>query len=280
MFYLLICFTQMKILLNNNDLNEALVNVSNLGFVPTMGSLHKGHISLIKFSKKLCKKTLVSIFVNPTQFNNKRDFINYPRDNNKDLFILKKLKVNFVYLPTHDQIYHSKRLRKIKISNNDKILCAKFRKGHFEGVLDVMDRLTKIIKPKKIFMGEKDYQQLFLVKKFIKKKHNSNVIACKTVRNSNKLALSSRNILLNSQELKVASKIAQNLSYFKKKLKKIKDIQNLLNEKKNELNNTFNVRVEYLELRNSINLKKANKIKNSRIFISYYLNKVRLIDNY
>ena len=280
MFYLLICFTQMKILLNNNDLNEALVNVSNLGFVPTMGSLHKGHISLIKFSKKLCKKTLVSIFVNPTQFNNKRDFINYPRDNNKDLFILKKLKVNFVYLPTHDQIYHSKRLRKIKISNNDKILCAKFRKGHFEGVLDVMDRLTKIIKPKKIFMGEKDYQQLILVKKFIKKKHNSNVIACKTVRNSNKLALSSRNILLNSQELKVASKIAQNLSYFKKKLKKIKDIQNLLNEKKNELNNTFNVRVEYLELRNSINLKKANKIKNSRIFISYYLNKVRLIDNY
>ena len=270
----------MKILLNNNDLNEALVNVSNLGFVPTMGSLHKGHISLIKFSKKLCKKTLVSIFVNPTQFNNKRDFINYPRDNNKDLFILKKLKVNFVYLPTHDQIYHSKRLRKIKISNNDKILCAKFRKGHFEGVLDVMDRLTKIIKPKKIFMGEKDYQQLILVKKFIKKKHNSNVIACKTVRNSNKLALSSRNILLNSQELKVASKIAQNLSYFKKKLKKIKDIQNLLNEKKNELNNTFNVRVEYLELRNSINLKKANKIKNSRIFISYYLNKVRLIDNY
>ena len=143
-----------------------------------------------------------------------------------------------------------------------------------------MDRLTKLIKPKKIFMGEKDYQQLFLVKRFIKKKHNSNVIACKTVRNSNKLALSSRNILLNSQELKVASKIAQNLSYFKKKLKKIKDIQNLLNEKKNELNNTFNVRVEYLELRNSINLKKANKIKNSRIFISYYLNKVRLIDNY
>ena len=280
MFYLLKSFIQMKILLNNNDLNEALVNVSNLGFVPTMGSLHKGHISLIKFSKKLCKKTLVSIFVNPTQFNNKRDFINYPRDNNKDLFILKKLKVNFVYLPTHDQIYHSKRLRKIKISNNDKILCAKFRKGHFEGVLDVMDRLTKIIKPKKIFMGEKDYQQLILVKKFIKKKHNSNVIACKTVRNSNKLALSSRNILLNSQELKVASKIAQNLSYFKKKLKKIKDIQNLLNEKKNELNNTFNVRVEYLELRNSINLKKANKIKNSRIFISYYLNKVRLIDNY
>ena len=88
----------MKILLNNNDLNEALENVSNLGFVPTMGSLHKGHISLIKQSKKKCNKTIVSIFVNPKQFNNKNDFKKYPRNRKKDLSILKRLKVNYVYL--------------------------------------------------------------------------------------------------------------------------------------------------------------------------------------
>ena len=270
----------MKILLNNNDLNEALVNVSNLGFVPTMGSLHKGHISLIKFSKKLCKKTLVSIFVNPTQFNNKTDFINYPRDNNKYLLILKKLKVNFVYLPTSDQIYHSKRLRKIKISNNDKILCAKFRKGHFEGVLDVMDRLTKIIKPKKIFMGEKDFQQLYLVKKYIRNKYRFRIVSCKTIRDKNKLVLSSRNVLLNKFELIKAGKLTQNLLSFKKKIIKRKDINNFLILKKMELEKLYNIKVEYLELRNTINLRKTYNLQNSKIFIAYYLKKIRLIDNF
>ena len=159
----------MKTLLNNDDLNEALNNVSNLGFVPTMGSLHQGHISLIKRSKKECKKTIVSIFVNPTQFNNKSDYLKYPRNKKKDLSMLRKLNVDFVFLPKKKDIYNSK--RKIKILKKDKILCAKYRKGHFEGVIDVMDRLTKMIKPKKIFMGEKDFQQLYLVKNYLKKKN-------------------------------------------------------------------------------------------------------------
>ena len=99
----------MKILLNKNDLNEALNRVTDLGFVPTMGSLHKGHISLIKKSKNKCKKTIVSIFVNPTQFNNKRDYSKYPRDRKKDLKILKKLKVDYVFLPNEKDIYNFKR---------------------------------------------------------------------------------------------------------------------------------------------------------------------------
>ena len=160
----------MKILLNNNDLNEALNNVSKLGFVPTMGSFHKGHISLIKKSKKECNKTIVSIFVNPNQFNNRKDFEKYPRNIKKDISILKNLKVNFVYLPSKKHVYHSKRSSKIKLNKKDQILCAKFRKGHFEGVIDVMDRLTNLIKPWKIYMGEKDMQQLHLVKNYIKKK--------------------------------------------------------------------------------------------------------------
>ena len=159
----------MKILLNNSDLNEALYDVSNLGFVPTMGSLHKGHISLIKKSLKDCKKTIVSIFVNPTQFNNKSDFKNYPRNNKKDISILKRLNINFLYIPKVKDVYYLKRKPLIKLKKKDKILCAKFRKGHFEGVIDVMDRLTKIINPQKIYLGEKDFQQLYLVDKYISK---------------------------------------------------------------------------------------------------------------
>jgi len=208
----------MKILFTNNDLNEALFDSANIGFIPTMGSLHKGHISLIKKSFINCNKTIVSIFVNPTQFNNKNDFKNYPRNINKDLKILKKLKVDFVFAPNKKEIYNSKNKIKIHLSKKDKILCAKYRKGHFEGVIDVMTRLTKIVKPSKIFMGEKDFQQLFLVKKYIENNFKSKVILCKTIRDKNNLALSSRNLLLNKKDQEKAGNISKDLIIFKKKI--------------------------------------------------------------
>jgi len=208
----------MKILLRNNDLNEALSGISNIGFVPTMGSLHKGHISLIRKSLNNCKKTVVSIFINPTQFNNKKDYKRYPRNLKKDLKILKRLKVDFVYTPNKKQVYNSKNKIKIYLSKKDKILCAKYRKGHFEGVIDVMTRLTKIVKPSKIFMGEKDFQQLILVKKYIEKNFKSKIVLCKTIRDKNKLALSSRNLLLSNKNLIKAGKIAKEIIVFKKKI--------------------------------------------------------------
>jgi len=269
----------MKILLNNNDLIEALYKASNLGFVPTMGGLHKGHISLIKRSLKECSKTIVSIFINPTQFNDKNDYKKYPRNSKRDLSILKKLKVDYVYLPTINDIYLHKRLSKIKLNKKDRILCAKYRKGHFEGVIDVMDRLTKLIKPKKIYMGEKDYQQLFLVKKFLKKRHNSRVIQCKTIRDKNKIALSSRNVLLNKRNFLKASKLIQDLIQLKKKLNKKNNISKILLLNKKKLSKVYNCKVEYLELRNINNFKLSNKLKNSKLFIAFYLNKIRLIDN-
>ena len=270
----------MKILLNNNDLNEALNNVSNLGFVPTMGSLHKGHISLVKKSKKQCSKTIVSIYVNPKQFNSKKDFKSYPRNSKKDLSILKKLKVNFVYLPRTQDIYGSKNGTKIRLNNKDRIMCAKFRKGHFEGVIDVMNRLTKIIKPKKIFMGEKDYQQLYFVRKYIEKKYKTKIIGCKTIRNKQKLALSSRNILLKKNQLIKAEQFTQRIIAFKKNIKKIRVSTQVINRKKSELSKLFKIKIQYLELRNVINLKLSNKIKNSKIFVAFFIGKVRLIDNF
>ena len=222
----------------------------------------------------------MSIFVNPKQFNNKNDFKKYPRNKKKDLSILKKLRVDYVYLPSVKDIYRPKRLRKIRISKKDKILCAKYRKGHFEGVIDVMERLIRSIKPQKIFMGEKDYQQLFLLKKYLKK-DSSKIIKCKTIRDKNKLALSSRNLLLQKNERNLASKLIINIMNLKRKLNiQKKNIGRSLIKAKNEMNKLKNVKIEYLELRNTKNFKISNKLKDSKIFISYYINNIRLIDNF
>ena len=270
----------MKILLNNTSLLESLRPFNDIGFVPTMGGIHKGHLSLINKSNKLCKKTIVSIFVNPKQFNNKKDLKSYPRNLKKDLKILKKnKKIDFVYLPKFKDIYKNKNKPKIKIPKTDKILCAKFRKGHFEGVLDVMNNLTKIINPKKIFMGEKDFQQLYLVKKLLERKYDTKVIPCKTIRDKNKVALSSRNSLLNKSNLNIAANIYKNLKKIKKNIKNKKNISKFLKSKKRELISNFKIKIDYLELRDEKSLKISRTNEDSRLFIAYYLNNVRLIDN-
>jgi len=280
MFYLLIILIQMKILLHNQILNKELRRFNDIGFVPTMGGIHKGHISLIRKSKKNCKKTIVSIFINPKQFNNKKDFKTYPNNIKKDLSILRKINgVDFVYIPKFNDIYNSKRKSKIIINKKDKILCAKYRNGHFEGVIDVMDRLTNIIKPKKIFMGKKDFQQLFLVKNYIEKKYKTKVVGCKTIRDKNKLALSSRNFLLNNDSLNIATKISKILFSIKNKIKKENNINKFLSKIGKDLEKKFKIKIEYLEHRYELNLKLSNKPHKSKIFLSYYLNGVRLIDN-
>ena len=281
MFYLLNILIQMKILLNNHTLNSKLRPFDDIGFIPTMGGIHEGHLSLIKRSKKLCKKTLVSIFVNPKQFNNKKDFKTYPSNIKDDLKILRKIKgIDFVYIPKFKDIYNSKKKSIITIKKKDKILCAKFRKGHFEGVLDVMDRLTNLIKPNRIFMGKKDYQQLFLVKRFIENKYSTKIIGCKTIRNKNKLALSSRNYLLDKDDLVIAGKLSEEFSLLKRKIKNKKNINKFLTEEKRNIQKIFNVKIEYLELRNEKNLLLSNKSSQSKIFVSYYFKNIRFIDNF
>ena len=270
----------MKVLRNIDVLKKAINSNSNLGFVPTMGGIHKGHISLVKASKKKCKKTIVSIYVNPTQFNNKKDFLRYPRDLNKDLEKLKRLNVDFVFLPSTEEIYNKKRLTKIRLTNSQKILCAKFRKGHFEGVLDIMERFVKIITPKFIFMGKKDFQQLFLVKNFIEAKYKSKIYPCKTIRDKNYVALSSRNYLLSKKNLQKAGLISKVLKNAKSSLKENYLINNYLNIIKKKLIKKFKIKIEYLEFRNKNNLNKPKNMTNNKLFVSYYINKVRLIDNF
>ena len=271
----------MKIILNNRDLSKTLGPFNDIGFVPTMGGIHEGHISLIKRSIKTNKKTIVSIFINPKQFNNVKDFNSYPANIKKDLAILKKIKkLDFVYIPRFKDVYENKRTSKIKIEKKYRILCAKYRKGHFEGVLDVMNRLTKLIKPKKIFMGKKDFQQLFLVKNFIENKFNTKVIGCKTIRNKNKLALSSRNLLLKQKELDDVEKISKNFLNIKNRIKYTKNINRFLKKTKKDLERFFNIKIEYLENRDVKNLSISNKYHGSRIFLAYYYKDIRLIDNF
>jgi pantoate--beta-alanine ligase len=281
MFYLLNILIQMKIILNNTDLSKTLGPFNDIGFVPTMGGIHKGHISLIKRSIKSNKKTIVSIFINPKQFNSVKDFNSYPANIKKDLAILKKIKkLDFVYIPRFKDVYENKKISKIKIEKKYRILCAKYRKGHFEGVLDVMNRLTKLIKPNKIFMGKKDFQQLFLVKKFIENKFNTKVIGCKTIRSKNKLALSSRNFLFKQHELNDVEKISKNFLNLKNKIKYTKNINQFLQKIKKDFERFFDIKIEYLENRDINDLSISNEYHKSKIFLAYYYKSVRLIDNF
>ena len=269
----------MKLIKQLTDLNKAINKEKGLGFVPTMGGLHKGHEFLIKTSQNRCKKTLVSIFVNPTQFNNNEDYKSYPINLDNDLKILKKLKVDFVYIPSVDQIY-KKKSSKIILKKSQKILCAKLRKGHFEGVIDVLNRFVKLIYPKIIFMGEKDYQQFFLVKKYIEKKYKTKVHSCKTIRDSNNVALSSRNSLLNKTNFKIATLITYELFKLKLRIKNNKkDSKNLIKTFKKKVKK-FNIKIDYLECRNLLNLSSDINKKKYRLFVAYFLDNVRLIDNF
>ena len=278
----------MKLIRQITDLNKAIRNENDLGFVPTMGTLHKGHEFLIRTSKKKCKKVLVSIFINPTQFNNKEDYKTYPRNLDTDIKILRKLKVNYVYLPTINQIYNGKRLSKITLKKSQKILCAKYRKGHFEGVLNVLNRFIKLISPKIMFMGEKDYQQYFLTKDYITKRYKTKIHLCKTIRSSNSMALSSRNVLLNSANTITAGLISRKLIKLKRSLHNqnklcninSKKFKKLINETKINLIEKFNIEIEYLECRNLETFTSNIHNKPFKLFICYYLNKIRLIDNF
>ena len=278
----------MKLIKQITDLNKAIKGINELGFVPTMGGLHKGHEFLIKTSKKRCKKTLVSIFVNPTQFNNTADYKNYPKNLDVDLKLLKKLKVDFVFLPTVKQIYKNKKFPIISLKKSQKILCAKFRKGHFEGVLNVLSRFVKLLSPKIIFMGEKDYQQYLLVKDYISKKYKAQIFPCKTIRSSNGAALSSRNKLLSKADFKTSGLIANKLIKLKKTINSRNYFDNieskknraLIQREKINLIKKFNIKIEYLECRNLINLTNNLQNKPFKLFVAYYLNNVRLIDNF
>jgi pantoate--beta-alanine ligase len=243
-----------------------------------MGTIHQGHISLIKKCISQCEKTIVSIFINKPQFNKKSDFRKYPRLLKKDISILKKFKVDYLYLPSVNQIYPNGRNKNIKISSFRKKLCGKFRPGHFEAVVDVIDRFIEIIKPRNIYFGEKDMQQLKIIEHFVKKNHSkTKVIGCKTIRDKNGVALSSRNFLLSIKENQIASKIYKLINDNKQNL--IKKKLSLVSIKRKIF--MLGVRkIDYVKILDINKLTKPYKRNNKyKIFVAYYLGSTRLIDN-
>ena len=270
----------MKIFKNKEELKREIGNKKSISFVPTMGGLHKGHISLIKTAKKYRNETLVSIYVNPRQFNNKEDYKKYPSNLAKDLKILKKLKVNYLYLPTYKDLFKFKPSHRIYLHKFVKKLCGKYRKNHFKGVLDVINRFLEIIRPKYLFLGLKDFQQLTLIQKHtLKNKILTKIISCKTVREPSGVACSSRNFNLSKNQMKIAKNVYSYLIKIKKKTKNNLRLFNSALFKKDLMKIGVN-KIDYLEIIDKKTLEKPKKNDVSfNIFIAYYLNKVRLIDN-
>ena len=219
--------------------------------------------------------------VNPRQFDNKKDFFAYPKSFKKDKAILERLKVTYLYKPSYSDIYNFKTKNKIFLHPFSKKLCGKFRVNHFYGVVDVVNRFIEIIKPKKIFLGNKDFQQLFLVKKHIQKNGiNTKVISCRTIRNKKFIAYSSRLKRLKKYENKKLVEIITILNDYKKKLIR-KRIRHNFNYIKNKLLSAGAKKVDYVEIINLKSLKKPKVFGNNcNLFFAFYIKNVRFIDNF
>ena len=254
-------------------------NVS-IGFVPTMGALHQGHLSLIQAAQKECKQVVVSIFVNELQFGPNEDFKEYPRTLKKDISQLKAKNVTVLFLPNKDEIYPKKSFLKIEENNISKKLEGKSRPNFFSGILIVVVKLFNLVQPQYVYFGEKDIQQLYVVKQMIVDFNFSIVLrSCPTIREKTGLAMSSRNKYLTDGDKKEASILYQALMMGKSLWAK-ETIANIEKQMLLMLNNK-NISVDYLKI---INLNTFEKPINNQdlpiaLIGAIYYNKVRLIDN-
>lgn len=256
-----------------------------IGLVPTMGCLHEGHLSLIDKANNFSDIVVVTIFVNPTQFNNKEDFIKYPRNIENDLRKLENKKVDYVFIPKAEEIYPEASLIDVSIKNLSESLCGIDRVGHFNGVCLVLIKFFNVISPDFAVFGEKDFQQLLIVKRLVFDLcFPIKIISQETFRCKSGLAMSSRNERLNDKQLEIAAGIYQILNNIRNKIEDDNGINiiNLLSDSKIELLRLGFDKVDYLEIRDEKNL---NLITNydlnikSRVFFAGYIENVRLIDN-
>ena len=269
------------------DISNYIVNYKKtsgkIGFIPTMGALHKGHISLIEASKKTDTLTICSIFVNPTQFNNTADFEKYPVTIEKDIDLLEKAGCNVLFLPSVEEIYpaDSSTTLPYELGFIETVLDGKYRPGHFQGVCNVVQRLLDIVQPNTIYLGQKDYQQCMVIKKLTELIQSpTQIIVCPTLRESDGLAMSSRNMRLTSVERIKAIRISEVLLFIKQEIKpgNLQDLkQRCINYLTNEGYN-----VDYVEIADATNLTLLQNWDGKTklvALVAAFLNEVRLIDN-
>ena len=274
----------MKILENKRELDELLAKIrtkgTKIGLIPTMGSIHNGHLSLVENSMKENFFSITSIFVNPTQFNDLKDFKKYPQNKKQDIEKLNTVKCDAVFFPQIEELYPEGIKRKKTISKYRDILCDKFRPGHFDGVTTVVKSLFDIVTPDAVFFGEKDFQQLKIIKELIKKNNLPiQLIDCPSVRSKNGMSLSSRYNNFNTNQEILFNQISLKINDCVNLLKKQININNLKNLYQ-YLEEDKKIKVDYLEVRDDDELLLTQKNKNARLFISFYIEDIRIIDNF
>ena len=260
-------------------------NGKRTGFAPTMGALHAGHISLVEYSKMENDITVSSIFINPSQFNDPKDFEKYPVTIERDIEMLEAAGCDLLFIPSVQEIYPSgfNHTKKYELGFLETVLEGKYRPGHYQGVCMVMERLLKIVMPDNLYLGQKDYQQCMVIKKLIEMiglDKIINVNICPTLREADGLAMSSRNMRLNKEERESAATIFKALSLIKSNagFKNIElleqDAKKVLEEKK--------FKVDYVEIANADNLEEIKNWDGKKKMVALtaaYLNDIRLIDN-
>lgn len=256
---------------------------ASVGLVPTMGALHKGHIALIEACQKENDLTVCSIYVNPAQFNNTQDLINYPRDLEKDAELLKQAGCNVLFCPSDDQMYSRNRNITFNFGPLEAILEGRYRPGHFSGVALVVGKLFNIVAPDKAYFGQKDWQQLVIIRQLREElKFDLDLRSVPTIREKDGLAMSSRNLRLNEAERIRATVFYKALQEAKKllssgqKVEKVKAVVKEMTEQQQD------VKLEYFEIAESDNLILINTIEGAKspiLCVAGYVGNVRLIDN-
>ena len=253
-----------------------------IAFVPTMGFLHGAHLALVKKAKELGDKTVVSIFVNPLQFGPKEDFREYPRDLERDLALLEKEKVDAVFIPETEEMYPPDFQTYVEVTKLTTGLCGAFRPGHFKGVTTVVLKLFNIVNPDIAIFGEKDYQQLQVIKQMIKDLNlDIEIVAHPTVREKDGLAMSSRNIYLSSAERESATSLYKALLLAQKLVKEgERDSQKIKEEMEKFIHSFPFTKVQYIEFVDPQTLDPIDKINKPVLCaLAVYVGKARLIDN-
>lgn len=253
-----------------------------IGFVPTMGALHLGHISLINRALSKCDVVICSLFVNPTQFNDPKDLEKYPRTEKEDIELLEKAGCHFVFIPSVEEVYPSHIIKKnFDFSPLDSVMEGRFRPGHFNGVGMVVNRFFEIIQPNKAYFGLKDYQQFCIIKSLVKQTNNSvEIIGVDTMREKDGLAMSSRNQLLSVEARNEAPFLHQLLQKIKAKYAQ-HSIEELKKTFEEELAGNNHFKLDYFEIADGETLTPLteNNSKNPRAFVAAFIDNIRLIDN-
>lgn len=255
----------------------------SIGFVPTMGALHEGHESLIKRAVEENDKVIVSVFVNPTQFGPNEDFESYPRDINKDLAICKNAGASLVFNPEPSEMYFSDKSTTVSVSGLTSVLCGSKRPGHFDGVCLVVSKLLNIVTPDKAYFGQKDAQQVAVIKRMVRDLNiDVEIVACPIIREEDGLAKSSRNTYLSEEERKAALVLSRSLERAKEALengeRNATKVKEIINE---ELDREPLSRIDYVEIVDSDSLENVETIEKSVLIpIAVFIGKTRLIDNF